>query len=531
MFALYCKLWKSTGLGTPLNWFGIFLLSYTFFSCQSDATSANDGGIYTAPTDSLANNTSPAPSEPISPRAVENPIAEEVGDLDPTELLLLKGESEVYKSLNQALLAPEQVFILDLSSQYLPKFPEKILELPNLEELYLSNNLISRLPDSLAARLGTLKTLDLSNNRFQSLPAVIFQLPALQYLNLSRNQLTRLPSEIVQLQSLKILNLRGNRFPSFPEEILQLGNLEYLYLEGINLRAFPASLEGLSRLSRLSLDQCQLQEIPDAVLNKAGLKQFSIRGNQLSQLPPELSLMRELEHLSLDQNKLNGDLKPLFTLKRLHTLSMAQNPLSVLVAQLFEEISLKALNLDNCQLSEIPSTIGQSESLVWLSIKGNPLLALPTSMNDCQRLRVLRMGGHGEMNLDQALRQLSALPNLRYLELSSFQGNKQNFSLPESITSLKNLTILDLRGNQMGDIPSEVQKLSRIPSLEALNLSNCGLRKAFPEMESLQSLKILGLDIARFPSRELQNLFIYLPAGIQVVDGHQYFDYFNLTLN
>ncbi|WP_001011290.1 leucine-rich repeat domain-containing protein, partial [Leptospira interrogans] len=55
------------------------------------------------------------------------------------------------------------------------------------------------------------RTLDLSANRFKTLPKEIGKLKNLQELNLNKNQLTILPKEIGQLKNLRKLNLSANQ--------------------------------------------------------------------------------------------------------------------------------------------------------------------------------------------------------------------------------------------------------------------------------------------------------------------------------
>lgn len=58
--------------------------------------------------------------------------------------------------------------------------------------------------------LLSLKNLDLSHKRLDSIPSCLFELSSLETLNLSHNQLTELPQEITKLTNLKVLDISWN---------------------------------------------------------------------------------------------------------------------------------------------------------------------------------------------------------------------------------------------------------------------------------------------------------------------------------
>jgi Leucine-rich repeat (LRR) protein len=102
--------------------------------------------------------------------------------------------------------------VLNLSNKGLTKAPSYIFDQKNLEELNLSNNLLSGSLQAEVRYLQNLKVLNLSNNKFTGLPAEVGQLKNLEVLNLSGNQLTGLPNELGNLSNLKLLDLSGNNY-------------------------------------------------------------------------------------------------------------------------------------------------------------------------------------------------------------------------------------------------------------------------------------------------------------------------------
>ncbi|KAL2045389.1 hypothetical protein ABVK25_012131 [Lepraria finkii] len=118
--------------------------------------------------------------------------------------------------------------------------PEEISCLRRLQRLDLQSNILSSLPPLDA--LEGLYILDLSENRFERLPATIFDLPSLQLLFANTNQLVELPSAIGRLTQLEVLMANGNRIRELPREMAQLTKLLNLDLERNPLRDPLSSL-------------------------------------------------------------------------------------------------------------------------------------------------------------------------------------------------------------------------------------------------------------------------------------------------
>ncbi|MFM7217448.1 MAG: leucine-rich repeat domain-containing protein [Bacteroidota bacterium] len=138
----------------------------------------------------------------------------------------------VYKTLEEALPAPQDVQILSLKNRRLTEVPKEVFDFPNLKELDLSRNKISVLPAEIG-RLTGLQSLDLSNNQLDSLPSEIGNLTSLVYLGLNRNRIQYLPESIGELSSLEVFELWDNELEEVPDEIGKLQNLRLLELRGI----------------------------------------------------------------------------------------------------------------------------------------------------------------------------------------------------------------------------------------------------------------------------------------------------------
>jgi leucine-rich repeat protein SHOC2 len=124
-----------------------------------------------------------------------------------------------FTSLDQALMNPSKVFILDLSGQSLDSLPNSIGQLKNLQVLKLGNKIKSTTPRSVirhSKRIGGgIMHLDRGSGRY-----------------VDYNHLTKLPETIKNLTKLQIIILSYNNIDHVPFELSQLKNLKYVSLIG-----------------------------------------------------------------------------------------------------------------------------------------------------------------------------------------------------------------------------------------------------------------------------------------------------------
>ncbi|XP_067036554.1 leucine-rich repeat-containing protein 27-like isoform X2 [Acropora muricata] len=117
---------------------------------------------------------------------------------------------------------------IDLSKKRLTQIPPKVLDLRQLEFLYLEGNLISSLPKDLFDCLPNLRWLDLRNNHISEIPQIIGTHRNLRNLLLEGNNVESLPLELGLLKSLSGLNLSGNPLEYPPQFIVERGTQEIL---------------------------------------------------------------------------------------------------------------------------------------------------------------------------------------------------------------------------------------------------------------------------------------------------------------
>ncbi|XP_019851796.1 PREDICTED: leucine-rich repeat serine/threonine-protein kinase 1-like, partial [Amphimedon queenslandica] len=126
----------------------------------------------------------------------------------------------------------KQVVKLDLQHNELVTVPRCLFELPSLNELNLSNNKLIEIPDVHEWSPG-LTVLDLSSNELSSLPADVVA-PSIRTLNISYNRFRTVPLSVCSFMSLQHLNISFNPdILSLPVEMGRLQNLIKLVTDGL----------------------------------------------------------------------------------------------------------------------------------------------------------------------------------------------------------------------------------------------------------------------------------------------------------
>lgn len=125
------------------------------------------------------------------------------------------------------------LYDLDLSANRLDVFPAVIFSLTKLVNLYLNDNKLAELPDNLAA-MPKLKSFTAYNNVIRAIPAALGT-SKIEFLNLSRNVITTLPDALFQSTHLTSLEVSLNRISRVPDALKQINysilNLNFNYID------------------------------------------------------------------------------------------------------------------------------------------------------------------------------------------------------------------------------------------------------------------------------------------------------------
>ncbi|XP_052292968.1 disease resistance protein Roq1-like isoform X1 [Citrus sinensis] len=211
------------------------------------------------------------------------------------------------------------------------KFPESVISMEDLSELFLDRTSITEVPSSIEL-LTKLRLLNLNDCKtLVRLPSSINGLKSLKTLNLSGCfKLENVPETLGQVESLEKLDISGTAIRQPPSSIFLIKNLKELSCRGckgspssaswflrfpVNLirrssdpvaLSLPSSLSGLCSLTKLDISYCDLEEgaIPSGIDNLCSLKELYLSGNNFFTLPASIYRLSSLLGIALKECKM-----------------------------------------------------------------------------------------------------------------------------------------------------------------------------------------------------------------------------------
>ncbi len=176
-----------------------------------------------------------------------------------------------------------------------------------------------------------LNELDVSQNCISYLPEKISQfIPNTTKLNVRGNQLLKLPTTFGFLKYIQILDLSFNKFTEFPREVYRLKHLQELILSNNSLVSIPAiCFEELQQLKKMDFTWNKIVEIPWTIGRLSNLQVLKMGNNQLRWIPKELSKVMSLQVLDLSYNYISIVPRNLVrVLEQLKELNLTSNSLT-----------------------------------------------------------------------------------------------------------------------------------------------------------------------------------------------------------
>ncbi|XP_035669185.1 fibroleukin-like [Branchiostoma floridae] len=199
-------------------------------------------------------------------------------------------------------------WISDLRGRGLHSLPGELFTLSETSELYITDNLLTALPDALTG-LPNLLRLSAGRNKLGVFPEVVLRMTRLENLNIGENDFCGVPRNIGHLQNLKELWLKSLNLQELPDELCLLQNLELLHLGWNNLTRLPGNFAQLSSLNKLLMQHNRFQQFPEQVCFLASLRELYLdqgTGEKFTVIPDSIGNLRKLRVMVLDNNALTS---------------------------------------------------------------------------------------------------------------------------------------------------------------------------------------------------------------------------------
>ncbi|KAJ7965840.1 Receptor-like protein kinase [Quillaja saponaria] len=375
-------------------------------------------------------------------------------------------------------------------------FPYEVLNLKNLNWLYLTNCAIKGEIPAAIGNLTELINLELSNNLISGeIPAEIGMLQNLWQLEIYNNSLTgKLPVGFGNLKSLENFDASMNNLEGDLSELRHLTNLVSLQLFENELSGqIPVELGEFKRLVNLSLYRNKLNgPIPEKIGSWAEFDFIDASENFLTgPIPPYMCNKGKMTELLLLQNNLTGGIPSNYancsTLKRFR---VSNNSLT-------GSVPAGIWGLPNLEIIDI--ALNQLEGTISFDIKNANTLAQIFARNNLLNGEIPQEISKASslVAIDLSENQIPGkipvgIGELKQMTSLHLQSNKLSGSIPDSIASCNSLSDINVAENSLiGKIPSA---LGFLPSLNSLNLSQNALSGEIPE--SFLSLRLSLLDLS-----------------------------------
>lgn len=275
-------------------------------------------------------------------------------------------------------LMPDTMIHLNVANNQLNIIPSTVAKLPNLISLNLSGNSIdASSPFPISSPL--LEVLDLSKNRFETVPLLLFENSGsrMKQLVLSSNRISLLSANLFRnFSHLQTLDLGNNRISEISNSCFNgLTELQQLQLSRNSIYHVGFDIfNSLIQLLELDLSSNMLLEVPVAIGRLFKLKMLNLSGNQISKTYKFLfNKLPHLHSLDLSYNRIQSVESYVFSdLPRLVEISLAHNSIDRLAQDSFAKCpKLRQIDLSANFLPKLFGAISGLLSLRRLNLSSN----------------------------------------------------------------------------------------------------------------------------------------------------------------
>ena len=201
-----------------------------------------------------------------------------------------------------------------------------------------------------------------------------------------------------------------------------------------------------------TMDETRYKNI-EVIINR---KDFVHARKALTEYPRALNYMRNLEELHLKSNKIKVIPNSIKYLTNLKKLTLFNNKLTEVSPEIKSLKNLTELDLSCNLLVSLPKEIGELEQLEKLNLCDNKMVVLPAFLGNLKSLQVLVANHNYNMEtLEEGIFGPDKFVSLRELNVA-FNDLK---GLPEGISKLTNLRLLDISNNNMENYLEELNDM------------------------------------------------------------------------
>ena len=423
---------------------------------------------------------------------------------------------------------------LDLSRRPYKIVPSEVLRITTLTTLKLAHYGMENMLEGIS-QLVNLTLLELHDNRLRGLPDSMQQLTGLQRLSLGRNWLCRLPYCLTSMQQLKDLQVEENQLSVIFADIQHCSSLTELNARGNCLRQLTPALVLLTHLQTLDVSENQIPFVPKEMGAMTHLVRLSLKGNYIVELPLEWCTLAEghLVCFDIQENGLKSPPPEILArgselvfeyLRRFHlarvsgVLDLSDMGLTYLPAEVMrfyksagvQSTGLKRLILDGNRLGWLPNYLRTMTTLTHLSLKNCGLTKLPYCIGDLRDLTRIDLQGNDiqsppdeiiRRGVHAMVRYMRAVDGAWWTKVLDISGQRFE-NVPVEICDVDSLTSLKMHSQYFTDIPLEIGRLS---ALTHLDLQHCHLVEMPETVGQCYNLRELILN---------NNKLVTMPAGL-----------------
>jgi Leucine-rich repeat (LRR) protein len=339
------------------------------------------------------------------------------------------------------------------------------------------------------SRCVSLRKLDLDGCKLSSVTDELLHLSKLVNLHLKRCSISTFHENFAcKFEVVRYLEVSFSHVAKIPSDINLCGQLEDIILNDNSIDSVPDSLYNLSNLKALILTGNRISEISENVAKLQTLMVLMLTHNIITTLPVTIAYLTKLKHLQVTPNHCHPDTSPF----KFRSISLVQRESSnVAIHYPPNEIASAEWRVLHNYMHAV-CTVKSSRQLILtdmgISIIGQDLVVFST-------ITSLNLRGNRLADLPTEVALMQSLQSVNISRNAFLQ-------FPGAISKSKRIVHLDVSDNKIVQVPSWICNLE---SLVNLDVSKNALRTLPMEIAECKSLAILDMNA---------NLWEWLPQSV-----------------